>query len=104
MSLISTWLALGLSTFDAAAAPVDPAKRPVVLVHGIYCNGKAMTRLAQYLRSQAREVFTPTLTPSGGAAKREVLAQQLSDFANRELHGRSFDLVGFSMGGLISRY
>ena len=104
MSLISTWLAIGLSAFDAPAAPVDPSKRPVVLVHGIYCNGKAMTRMAQYLRSQGREVFTPSLTPSGGTLKLEVLAQQLSDFADRELHGRSFDLVGFSMGGLISRY
>ncbi len=99
-----TWLAVGLSTFDPAPAPVNAAKRPVVLVHGIYCSGRAMTRLAQYLRAQGREVYTPSLTPSSGVVPLEVLAKQLSDFADQKLHGRKFDLVAFSMGGLISRY
>ena len=99
-----TWLAMGLSTLDPAPVPVNPAKRPVILVHGIYCSGQTMTRLAQYLRAQGREVYTPSLKPSGGTVPLEVLAQQLAEYADKELGHRKFDLVAFSMGGLISRY
>lgn len=99
-----TWVIVGIASFDAAAAPIDTAKRPVVLVHGIYCSGDAMTRLAKYLRAQGRQVFTPSLTPSNGAVPLEALAGQLASFADRELPGQKFDLVGFSMGGLITRY
>jgi triacylglycerol lipase len=103
MQLVA-WLAAALAHFDPSAVPVDPAKRPVILVHGIHSSGPDMARLAKHLRSEGRLVLTPTLTPNGGAAKLEVLAAQLSAFADKELPGRQFDLVGFSMGGLISRY
>jgi triacylglycerol lipase len=46
----------------------------------------------------------PDLTPNNGKAGLEVLARQLADFTETNLGGRRFDLVGFSMGGLISRY
>lgn len=101
---IVAWIAAALAQFDPAAAPVDPAKRPVILVHGIHSSGRDMVRLARHLRAEGRLVFTPTLTPSGGAAKLEDLAQQLAAFADKEIPGRKFDLVGFSMGGLVTRY
>ena len=63
-----------------------------------------MARLARHLRAEGRVVFTPTLTPAGGAAKLEDLAAQLAAFAEREIPGGKFDLVGFSMGGLVARY
>jgi triacylglycerol lipase len=49
-------------------------------------------------------VHVPSLTPNGGTAPLEELARQLADYAHRKLKGRRFDLVGFSMGGLVSRY
>ena len=97
-------LASALAHFDAPAAPPDPARPPVILIHGIHSTGRDMERLARHLRSQGSEVHVPTLTPNGGQAPIENLARQLAGYAARELHGRRFDLVGFSMGGLVSRY
>ena len=97
-------LASALAHFDAPAAPTDPARTPVVLVHGIYSTGRDMERLARHLRSQGCEVHAPTFTPNGGQTPIENLARQLADYTARELPGRRFDLVGFSMGGLVSRY
>ena len=103
MNLVA-WLAAALAHFDAPAAVPDPARVPVILVHGILSSGDDMARLAKHLRAEGRVVFTPTLTPAGGAAKLEDLAAQLAAFAEREIPGGKFDLVGFSMGGLVSRY
>jgi triacylglycerol lipase len=45
------------------------------------------------------------LSPSNGAVGLEDLAAQLNTFVERELApDEPFDLVGFSMGGLVSRY
>ena len=97
-------LASALARFDAPAVPPDPARTPVVLVHGIFANGRDMERLARHLRSEGRQVFVPRLTPNGGQAPLEDLARQLASYVEREIPGRRFDMVGFSMGGLVSRY
>ena len=49
-------------------------------------------------------MHTLSLTPNLGQAGLEPLARQIATFADREFRGRTFDLVGFSMGGLVSRY
>ena len=97
-------IAKTLARFDPPAVAPDPALPPVVLVHGIFSSGDDMERLARHLRSQAREVFQPTLTPNGGHARIEDLAAQLADFVDQKIGARRFDLIGFSMGGLISRH
>jgi triacylglycerol lipase len=97
-------LAKALARLDAPVVAPDPALPPVVLVHGIFSTGGDMERLARHLRSQAREVFQPTLTPNSGHAPIEDLAQQFARYIECELHDRRFDLIGFSMGGLIARY
>ena len=98
------FLAKSLARLDAPAVAPDPALPPVVLVHGILSSGDDMERLARHLRSQAREVFQPTLTPNGGHAPIEELARQLAEFVDQKIGGRKFDLIGFSMGGLIARH
>lgn len=103
MQLVA-WLAAALSTFDARPVPPDPSLRPVILVHGIHSDGGCMRRLEKHLRAQGRVVFSPSLRPCTGSAPLEELANQLADFADRNVPGRKFDLVGFSMGGLVSRY
>lgn len=101
---ITAAIVSALSYFDAPPAPPDPALLPVVIVHGIHATGDDMGRLARHLRAQGREVFTPTLLPNRGEAPIEELARQLFQYTNRELRGRRFDLIGFSMGGLVTRY
>ena len=96
-------LAKNLARLDAPAVAPDPSLPPVVIVHGIFSSGDDMERLARHLRSQRREVFQPTLTPNGGHAPLEDLAQQFAEFVSREIAVPRFDLIGFSMGGLIAR-
>jgi triacylglycerol lipase len=106
MQLVA-WLSSMLAALDGAGAPVAPAvseRAPVVLVHGIHASSRDMRRMACYFRAQGREVFTPDLSPAGGQVRLDLLAQQLAAFTELHLHGRKFDLVGFSMGGLVSRY
>ncbi len=100
---IVAFLAKTLSRLDAPPVAPDPALPPVVLVHGIFSCGEDMERLARHLRSQGREVFQPTLTPNGGAVPIEELADRLSEYVASNLGGRRFELIGFSMGGLVSR-
>src|SRR5688572_19753710 len=103
MQLVA-WLAAAFSTFDARPIPPDPSLRPVILVHGIHSDAGCMRRLEKHLRAQGRLVFSPSLRPCTGSARLEVLASQLAEFADHHVPGRKFDLVGFSMGGLVSRY
>jgi triacylglycerol lipase len=101
------WLSTALALVDAAfagAPPAPPARNPVVLVHGIYSSGRDFTRLARHLRAEGHEVFTLDLLPNDGHAGLDELARQLAAFTDAKLPGRRFDLVGFSMGGLVSRY
>jgi triacylglycerol lipase len=101
---IVAWIAGALSTFDARPVAADPQLRPVILVHGIHSDANCMRRLAKHLRAQGRDVYTPSLTPCTGMVPIECLAEQLAKFAEEHVSARKFDLVGFSMGGLVSRY
>ncbi len=101
---VVAWIAAALAHGDAPPVPADAALPPVILVHGIYSTAADMVRLAKALQADGREVFTPTLDPANGKTQIENLAGQLADFAEQKVPGRKFDLVGFSMGGLISRY
>ena len=99
-------LSSALAFFDAPpAATPNPGFNSVVLVHGIHSDARDMTRMARHFRAEGREVFTPDLVPNGGQATIEELGRQLADYAAKHIpRGRKFDLVGFSMGGLVSRY
>lgn len=80
-------------------------RNPVILVHGFMDTAAKMQPLARALRQQGWTVFTPTLKPSWGQATIEELAGQLATFIDANLpHHARFDLVGFSMGGIVSRY
>jgi triacylglycerol lipase len=106
MQLVA-WLSSMLAALDSlgsATVPTPSAQAPVVLVHGIYASSRDLTRMARHLRTQGREVFTPDLSPANGQVGLDELARQLADFTEAHLPGRKFDLVGFSMGGLVSRY
>jgi triacylglycerol lipase len=101
---ITAWFAAMLAQGDAPPAPVDEAKPPVVLVHGIHSSAADMVRLAQALRAVGRETHVIDLKPANGSAALEQLCSQLEDFIHSEIGQRRLDLVGYSMGGIISRY
>lgn len=101
---IVAWLAGALAHMDGTAPAPKADATPIILVHGIHSTGANMARIANHFRSMGRLVFTPTFDPANGRASIESLAAQLAEFADREVPGRKFDLVGFSMGGLVSRY
>ncbi len=107
MKLVA-WLSTALALLDSALAGVrtapPAAARPVVLVHGIYSSGRDMTRLARHLEREGREVFCLDLTPCDGQCGLDTLAGQLDAFIEKSVPRGKFDLVGFSMGGLVSRY
>jgi triacylglycerol lipase len=80
-------------------------RHPVLLVHGIWKTGAAFDRMARHLRAQGFEVHTLDLQPNDGSAPIEQLAAQLAAVAEERFPaGAPFDLVGFSMGGVVSRY
>ncbi len=79
--------------------------RAVVLVHGIWDTSRVFARMSRWLEARGFRTLAVDLTPSDGTVGLEELARQLREFVERELApGESFDLIGFSMGGLVSRY
>jgi triacylglycerol lipase len=78
---------------------------PVVLVHGLTDTGTKMRYISDRLRAAGRKTYSIDLQPGTGEAPLELLAKQLEGFINRHLgETTTLDLVGFSMGGLVTRY
>lgn len=75
---------------------------PVVFVHGIWKDSSAFQEMSGYLQQRGFQTFAINLVPNNGSVKIEVLAGQLAALIQRI--GSPVDLVGFSMGGLVSRY
>jgi len=86
----------------ATPAAVDGVRR-VVLVQGIY--DRYVGNMQEMLSRKGWELFTVRLKPNDGSVGFEVMAGQLEAFVNANVPaGEKFDLVGFSMGGLVCRY
>lgn len=78
---------------------------PVVLVHGIWNTAAIFTPLKIYLEKANWPTYTFSMCPSNGDAPIELLAEQVDQFVNTTLGTQQpFNLIGFSMGGLVSRY
>ena len=61
--------------------------------------------MSRYLRERGFEVHALDLVPSDGSAAIEQLAAQVAAYVDERLPpGAPLDLVGFSMGGVVSRY
>ncbi len=74
-------------------------------MHGIWKSGAAFRRMAAHLRARGFEVHTIDLVPNDGAVALPALAEQVAAFVARTIpEGSPLDLVGFSMGGVVSRY
>ncbi|MEZ0258175.1 MAG: esterase/lipase family protein [Chthoniobacter sp.] len=104
---LTAWLGATLSFFDGSPKmPLHPVpdRNPVLIVHGIADSARNMSWLARYLQCQGWEVHTLSLKPNWAQKGIEPLAAQVDAYAREQFGERRFDLVGFSMGGLVSRY
>ncbi len=81
-----------------------PARNPVILVHGIWNSAGIFSALKAYLEKAGWSVYALSMVPNNGDVPLEVLAEQVAAFAEKSVGQQPFDLVGFSMGGLVSRY
>lgn len=77
----------------------------VVLVHGIFDTGSKFKVLQPYLEARGHACLAPSLTPNDGRDGLPALARQLKGKIDAAFGPDApFALVGFSMGGLISRW
>ncbi len=99
------WLAavtVGQITPSHAAAPAGPVN--VVLVHGIYDHGKIFDPMIRRLEQRGCRCFAPSLTPNDCRNGIHALALQLSRRIDARFGpSQPIILVGFSMGGLVTR-
>lgn len=80
-------------------------KPAIVLVHGLWNTVNIFWQLRPYLEDQGWNVHAVNLTPNNGDISIDQQAHQLKTFIDRTLSDQQpFNLLGFSMGGLVSRY
>jgi triacylglycerol lipase len=97
------------SLASTASASTSASERlPVLLVHGIDDDARTLAPLAAWLaRAGFQQVRIVELKPNNGDAPIAVLAGQVAEAA-ADLRARTgsarLDVVGFSMGALVSRY
>ena len=83
---------------------MDTNKRPIFLVHGLWNNPKLFEKLIKKIKEDDYQLYRPHLPHKFGKTSLIDLASDL-DSKIKELVGTEIeiDIVGFSMGGLISR-
>jgi triacylglycerol lipase len=105
--LLQLLLAGSAQSHAAAGAPAGapgPARR-VVFVNGIYNSGKRFRKMGRQFESRGWQVYAMDLRPNDGSITFDAMARQLDAFVKLNIPSHEkFDLVGFSMGGLVCRY
>lgn len=80
-------------------------RNPVLLIHGIFRRSGIFNKMSDHLTQQGWSVYSLDLAPNWGNASLEELAQELADYIDINFDPKqSLDLVGLSMGGLVTRY
>jgi len=81
------------------------SRNPVVLVHGFTDTTAVFRTMTTYLTNLGWSVHSFNLTPNTGACGLEKLAHQVAAYINNTFdNSQPVDLIGFSMGGIITRY
>ncbi len=80
-------------------------RNPVLLLHGIDDTAELFSTMTPFLQQWGWSVHSLDLCPNNGDAGLEELAQQVADYVAQAFPpDQPFDLVGFSMGGIVGRY
>jgi len=79
---------------------------PILLIHGIDDTAQVFHRMIAYLRDRGwSDIHTINLVPNNGDQGLEILAEQVRAYVETQMtDAPMIDLVGFSMGGIVSRY
>jgi triacylglycerol lipase len=80
-------------------------RHPVLLVHGLHDRATVFAKMTPRLVELGWPVYDINLKPNNGKLRLERLAEQVAELVDRTFApNEAIDLVGFSMGGLVSRY
>ncbi|AVH70330.1 esterase/lipase family protein [Nostoc sp. 'Lobaria pulmonaria (5183) cyanobiont'] len=80
-------------------------RNPVLLIHGIDDTEAVFHKMAAQLRLQGWSVYSLDLIPNNGDVGLDQLAKQVADYVTATFAPEQrLDLIGFSMGGIVSRY
>jgi triacylglycerol lipase len=92
-------------TAETAAAPLDPTRPQVVLVHGIWDTAAKFDKMSAALTAVGWQTHAISLKPNDASVLLEQSAGQLRAFIDETLGpDLRFSIVAFSMGGLVARY
>ena len=81
------------------------SRNPVLLIHGIFRKSGIFYKMSAYLTQLGWSVDTLNLSPHWGNASIDELAQQIADYIDKTFAPEQhLDIVGLSMGGLVTRY
>ncbi|MFN6517110.1 MAG: esterase/lipase family protein [Nostoc sp. CreGUA01] len=80
-------------------------RNPVLLIHGIGDTEIVFRKMRAHLIKQGWSVHTLNLVPNNGALGLDELAKQIANYVTANFASEQvLDLIGFSMGGIVSRY
>lgn len=89
------------------ANPEVPFKGDVLCVHGIFDEGYIFTRIARALAAEGWNVHAPSMNKPSGSKSLDDRAAEIATYMEANNIGQTPDrpwiLVGFSMGGMVSR-
>ncbi|NJN91881.1 MAG: triacylglycerol lipase [Leptolyngbyaceae cyanobacterium SL_5_14] len=84
---------------------ISTFRNPVLLIHGIDDTAILFNRMTTYLRQQGWTVHSLDLIPNNGSVGLDRLAHQVASYIELNFApDQPIDLIGFSMGGIVSRY
>lgn len=101
--LLAMTMLAGTSCSHSSPAPPPRVPR-VVLVHGIFEKGKRFKMFKDHLEARGFEVYVPVLDHCDGQGGLENLAVGLKRDIDKRFGPKApISIVGFSMGGIVSR-
>lgn len=105
-TLVFLFLAMSQSTSVLAAPPPQQTdRRQIVLLHGLGDDASKMRALKRHFAAQGNPTHALKLTGSWGQAGIDGQADELRAYVEANVpRDEQFDLIGFSMGGIVSRY
>ena len=104
--ITAAMLIISQSCCPTAPPPPPPAPRVhrVVLVHGIFEQGRNLKTLTKHLEKRGFECYVPKMNPRDGRGGLDQLAIRLKQDIDKKFGpDEPISVVGFSMGGIVSR-